>query len=384
MSAHRTPKTNRRRRVVIAGTALTALVATGAGVAFAYWSTSGTGTASAATGTLNAPSITSVSSTSGSGSATIAWSPSATSATAPAPAGYFVTRFNGGSSSPACGSSANSLIIGTSCTDTHVADGTYTYVVTAKLNSWTAASNPSSSVTVTNIAPTETINQASGQSDPTNASPVNFAVVFNESVVDFSASSVTIGGTAGGTKVDAVTGSGTTYNVAVSGMTTSGTVTASIAAGKVHDANGTANTASSSTDNTVTWDVTVPTAPKPTVTAATVFGSNPTYVSSEALTFSDAATDDVGGTGVQSVVYYYCAGSAGCTTGGTQISSGSSTAPNYSVTSSVPAFANGDGQYSVVAVVTDKAGNQTRSAAVVIALDTTTPTASAPTVNGSN
>ena len=55
-----------------------------------------------------------------------------------------------------------------------------------------------------------------------------------------------------------VTGSGTTYNVAVSGMTGSGTVTATIAAGKAHDAAGNANSASTSTDNTVTYDVTPP------------------------------------------------------------------------------------------------------------------------------
>jgi hypothetical protein len=50
-----------------------------------------------------------------------------------------------------------------------------------------------------------------------------------------------------------VTGSGTTYNVAVSGMTTGGTVIASIAATVAHDAAGNGNTASTSTDNTVTY-----------------------------------------------------------------------------------------------------------------------------------
>ena len=34
-------------------------------------------------------------------------------------------------------------------------------------------------------APTVTINQAAGQADPTNASPINFTVVFSESVTDF-------------------------------------------------------------------------------------------------------------------------------------------------------------------------------------------------------
>ncbi len=83
-------------------------------------------------------------------------------------------------------------------------------------------------------------------------------MIFSEAVSDFATGDVSFSGTAPGTLVGTVTGSGTTYNVAVSGMTGSGTVMASIAAGKAHDAAGNANTASTSTDNTVTYDVTPP------------------------------------------------------------------------------------------------------------------------------
>lgn len=100
------------------------------------------------------------------------------------------------------------------------------------------------------IPPSVTINQAAGQKDPTNASPINFTVVFSEPVSGFTAEGVTLGGSAGATTVG-VTGSGTTYNVAVSGMQQTGTVTASIAAGVAHDAFGNGNLASTSTDNTV-------------------------------------------------------------------------------------------------------------------------------------
>jgi hypothetical protein len=72
-----------------------------------------------------------------------------------------------------------------------------------------------------------TINQAAAQPDPTSTMPINFTVVFNYPVADFTNTDVIIGGTAAGTKTVVVTGSGTTYNVAVSGMTSSGTVTAS-------------------------------------------------------------------------------------------------------------------------------------------------------------
>ena len=50
-----------------------------------------------------------------------------------------------------------------------------------------------------------------------------------------------------------VSGSGTTYNVAVSGMTGNGTVIASLAAGVAQTGTGNLNTASTSTDNTVTF-----------------------------------------------------------------------------------------------------------------------------------
>ena len=108
--------------------------------------------------------------------------------------------------------------------------------------------------TVDHVAPTVTINQASGQVDPTNASPINFTVIFSESVANFATGDVTISGTAGGSKTGTVTGAGTTYNVAVTGMTTSGTVIASIGAGVATDAATNGNVASTSTDHTVTWN----------------------------------------------------------------------------------------------------------------------------------
>src|SRR5581483_11763720 len=94
--------------------------------------------------------------------------------------------------------------------------------------------------------PSVTINQAAGQADPTNASPINFTVVFSEPVSDFATGDVTLGGTAGASSA-IVTGSGSTYNVAVSGMTTDGVVSATIAAGVAHDAAGNTNVASGST-----------------------------------------------------------------------------------------------------------------------------------------
>jgi ELWxxDGT repeat protein len=101
--------------------------------------------------------------------------------------------------------------------------------------------------------PSVTINQAAGQSDPVGTSPVVFDVKFSTPVTGFSAAGVTLGGTALGTLQATVAGSGANYTVSVTGMTTSGTITAAIKASAAHDALGGFNTASTSSDNTVTY-----------------------------------------------------------------------------------------------------------------------------------
>ena len=110
----------------------------------------------------------------------------------------------------------------------------------------------SRNIVIDGVAPTVTINQASGQDDPAYGSPIHFTVAFSEAVADFATGDVSLGGTAGANTA-VVTGSGTTYDVAVSGMTGSGTVIASIAAGVAHDGAGNGNAASTSTDNTVSY-----------------------------------------------------------------------------------------------------------------------------------
>ena len=122
-----------------------------------------------------------------------------------------------------------------------------------------AASTSTDNTVTYDAAPSVTINQAAAQADPTKASPINFSVVFSESVTGFTSSDVTITGTAGGTKTVTISGSGATYNVAVSGMTGQGTVIATIAASTVIDSTSNPNTASTSTDNTVTYDSVAPT-----------------------------------------------------------------------------------------------------------------------------
>ena len=136
--------------------------------------------------------------------------------------------------------------------------------------------------------PTVTINQAAGQSDPANTSPVNFTAVFNAPITGFTASDVTLGGTAGATTAtitELTPNDGTTFNIAVSGMTTSGTVTASLAANIATDAAGNGNLASTSTDNTVTAAIdSTPPVITPNITGT--LGNNGWYTSNVSVSWS--------------------------------------------------------------------------------------------------
>ncbi len=135
-------------------------------------------------------------------------------------------------------------------------DGTYPIRARASDVAGNEGTSAVATVTVDTTAPTVTINQASGQADPTQASPISFTVVFSEEVTDFATGDITLDGTAGATTAT-ITGSGTTYTVTVSGMNVSGTVIATIAAGAAHDAAGNANLASESTDNQIQFDLIV-------------------------------------------------------------------------------------------------------------------------------
>ena len=179
------------------------------------------------------------------------------------------------------------------------------------------------------LPPSVTINQAAGQADPTSASPILFTVTFSEAVTGFATGDVTLSGTAGATTA-VVSGSGATYTVTVSGMTTSGTVIASINAGVAVDAGSNPNLASTSTDNTVTYDL------PPTVTINQAAGqADPTSASSIlfTVTFSEAvtgfATGDVTLSGTAGATTAVVSGSgatytvtvSGMTTSGTVIAS---------------------------------------------------------------
>jgi hypothetical protein len=121
-------------------TAATVLVIA-AGAAAYFTGATGTNTASARIGTLNAPTITSA--TPGAGTVALSWN--AVSAPAGGTVKYYVRRDGTAPAGDCPTSSATSTA--TSCTDSGILAGTYSYTVTAVWQSWTATS-AASSVTV--------------------------------------------------------------------------------------------------------------------------------------------------------------------------------------------------------------------------------------------
>ncbi|OGV73160.1 MAG: hypothetical protein A3K18_01655, partial [Lentisphaerae bacterium RIFOXYA12_64_32] len=144
-------------------------------------------------------------------------------------------------------------------------------------------------ITSDRTRPTVTINQGVGQPDPVNSSPIRFRAVFSKPVTGFEPADVTITGTAGATTATIIAESATTYLVAVSGMTQAGTVQVTVRNSAATDAAGNSSTASTSTDNQVTYDTTLP-----SIVSVTSTTPNGQYGTGAAInvtvTFSKAVT----------------------------------------------------------------------------------------------
>lgn len=138
--------------------------------------------------------------------------------------------------------------------------------------------------------PTVTINKGATQADPTKDSPITFDVVFSETVTGFTSSDVVLtASTAGGPLLASVSGTGPSYTVTVTGMSSSGNVIATIPAGAAQSATLLGNMASTSTDNSVAYDIT-----SPTVTITQAAGqTDPTGVSpiNFTVTFNETVAD---------------------------------------------------------------------------------------------
>jgi hypothetical protein len=245
-------------------------------------------------------------------------------------------------------------------------------------NANVASTSTDNTVTYDKTPPTVTINQAAGQADPTSASPINFTVVFSESVTGFAGADVALSGTAS-TSTPTVTGSGTTYNVAVP-VTSRGTVTASIAAGEASDAAGNGNAPSTSTDHTVTYD------PEPPVVSNVAVDPDPTNGTIDVT--ATAKVDDAA-TGNSKIVSAYYRIDDGPEIA-MSASDGGFDEATENVTASIPAATVAglaEGPHTVCVRGTDEAGNSSSfedgGACVTLTVDKQPPVVSNVTVNPS-
>ena len=153
----------------------------------------------------------------------------------------------------------------TSYHPTFSSDGVYTWRLYSRDN----AGNHSDwtdwhTFTVDTDKPDVTIDQAGGQADPTNASPVVFAVEFDGPIDGpaFTDADVSVGGTATTgtvTVTEIAPNDGTMFRVSIV-VTGDGTVQPTIPAGGVEDLAGNTSNVSTSTDNSVTVDTDPPVA----------------------------------------------------------------------------------------------------------------------------
>ncbi|WP_323097003.1 OmpL47-type beta-barrel domain-containing protein [Intrasporangium sp. YIM S08009] len=134
------------RRLVLAGALALGLTAVGSS-AWAYWNAVGAGSGQAKVATMSAP--TNVAATANAGSVSLTWTAASLSTGAPA-SGYYATRSDGRATT--CGT-PSAPVTTTTCTDSGVSDGTYSYTVTAVHRTWTATSTSSNSVLVDTAAP---------------------------------------------------------------------------------------------------------------------------------------------------------------------------------------------------------------------------------------
>jgi hypothetical protein len=347
-------------------------------VGFAFWAAGGTGTGSASVGSLTAPGKASTSAVGG--TVTVTWDES--TVTGGGDITYVVERRSdpGSDFSTTCGPQSTSAGQ-VSCDDT-VASGTYVYRVRAVYNSWTAQGAESDPITVSasTTAPTVTVDAVT---TPTADATPSFSGTYGTEPGDDAAVDVTV-----------YSGSDTSGAVVATPTATLDTTahtwsTDSLSSALTPDATYTvaARQHNSSSDltgeatSTFVVDTTGATASAPGLSAGTTFGSDPTFVNGEIVTFTDSPSD---ASGVQSVSYYVCPTSVtNCTSGnGTLIGSSSAAAGNYAVDSSNP-LASPDGDYKVVAIATDAVGNVgDASSATRVSVDTTPPSVNRPTVNG--
>ena len=118
-----------------------------------------------------------------------------------------------------------------------------------------ASTSTDNSVIYDVTPPTVTINQGSSQADPTNSEPIVFDVQFSEEVIGFDETDLIVSGMVN-PPVIVINGASDAYTVEISGLSDGETVTVDVSENSVVDTSGNENSASTSTDNSVEYDIT--------------------------------------------------------------------------------------------------------------------------------
>jgi hypothetical protein len=106
--------------------------------------------------------------------------------------------------------------------------------------------------------PLVTVNQAAAQPDPTNVDLAVFDIVFNEDVFGVDVTDFQLSGSSTAAITGLIQVTSTTWRIEVTGMTSGDTIQLVARSGEVSDAAGNTNMASTSTDNSVSFDNTPP------------------------------------------------------------------------------------------------------------------------------
>ncbi len=306
----------------IAGVALIlVLTAMVSGTAFAYFSTTGTGQASAGIAKLASPTITAATPAVG-GTVALTWS----AVTPPGPGAviYTVSR-DGGSPDGTCSGSLTSV---TTCTDSDLGVGTYSYVVTARWRSWSAVS--STSTAKITIGPVTHLDLKAAATSQTAGATNNLTITAqdaNDNTVTtyagsrsltFSGASASPGGTSptvsnsGGTAINFGSATAITFTLGVAKVASSkngvmrlyksGVTSVKVSDGSVSSSPDLAVTVTPAATSKISLAVpsTTPAAGSPsnlTITVSDTYGNPiPTYTGSRSLTFSGASASPNGNT----------------------------------------------------------------------------------------
>src|SRR3954451_23671730 len=201
-----------RRRASMRWLSALAIAAISSGTSWAYFTSVGSGTSAGSVTSLSAPTISG--STPGPGTVTLTWG-----AVTPPGSGsvsYYVTR-NGGAPGGNCPTSSSPASV-TSCTDSGLAPGTYSYGVTAVWRTWTATSSSTNATVTTGVATQLSLSAAS--TTPTAGVADNLTVTAKDlngnTATGYTGShSLTFGGASdalSGTRPTATNSSGTATN----------------------------------------------------------------------------------------------------------------------------------------------------------------------------